>query len=226
MGSVNLLIFSKSPDSKEAKTRLWSKGIFKQEIISKLHRAFLADILELCTQYSPNKLFVAWFPDFSTKPTQELIGRFKITENFKQNGSSFSERFNNSVSKVYALEQIPLIVLGTDCPYLSIEILEEANEALQNGCLVIGPAQRNGFYLVAFPACINIPDLSDCFGSDNEIELLVKKFPDTKIHYLEELNDIDYPEDLNLLLKCYSEDKRILKHTRDALVSFNSTITV
>lgn len=42
-----------------------------------------------------------------------------------------------------------LVLIGTDCPGISTEILSDAFNPLEENALVLGPATDGGYYLIA-----------------------------------------------------------------------------
>lgn len=91
-----------------------------------------------------------------------------------------------------------VIIVGTDCPDLDVEILSEATSLLDEFDVVFGPAVDGGYYLIGSRIPIaslfeNIPwgtadVLKRSTAAANKQELLVAK--------LRMLCDIDLPEDL------------------------------
>jgi uncharacterized protein len=95
-----------------------------------------------------------------------------------------------------------VVVIGTDCPQLTPEILTMAFDRLTDFDLVLGPAADGGYYLIGmnylYPTLfVNIDwGTSNVFGQTIEI---VEKL-NLSVAYLPILNDVDLPEDLPLFL--------------------------
>ncbi len=45
------------------------------------------------------------------------------------------------------------LIIGTDCPYLTLTDLREAREALSSNDLVLGPAEDGGYWLIGMRLC-------------------------------------------------------------------------
>lgn len=103
---------------------------------------------------------------------------------------AFSEAFRDGFRRV--------TIIGADCPTLSSEILATGFDKLADHDLVLGPAIDGGYYLVGLTKLC--PELfSNClWGSDlllAETVSIAKKLA-LKLYLLEELADVDRPEDL------------------------------
>jgi len=94
-----------------------------------------------------------------------------------------------------------VVLVGADCPALTVEILHSAFSALADHDLVLGPAKDGGYYLIglARPA----PELfRDQPWGENSLltrTLIRAKRLGLSLQLLEELADVDRPEDLDHL---------------------------
>lgn len=91
-----------------------------------------------------------------------------------------------------------VVIIGTDCPGLATQHLEEAYAALQTHELVLGPATDGGYYLLGMNA--EWPTLFEnkAWSTDS---VLTDTLADAtrlglRVHLLPELRDIDTIEDL------------------------------
>lgn len=73
---------------------------------------------------------------------------FLFTEN-EQEGTSFTERFTSSITRVFDLGYESIITIGNDSPQLSTRHIKEAYVRLEKGHSTIGPSYDGGFYLLA-----------------------------------------------------------------------------
>ncbi len=94
-----------------------------------------------------------------------------------------------------------VVAIGADCPELSIRHFEQAFELLKNHDLVLGPAADGGYYLIG----LNRPQLqlfeNIAWGTDEVFERTVAIAHSLNLSTatLEQLRDVDRPEDLELL---------------------------
>ncbi len=104
--------------------------------------------------------------------------------------SAFAHSFNQKNERV--------VIIGTDCPDLNVNIINEAFNKLKNADLVLGPAADGGYYLIGLSRLI--PELfininwgtSQVFRQTKNIAHQLK----LKSCNLPILPDVDYPEDL------------------------------
>ncbi len=66
-----------------------------------------------------------------------------------QIGDTFGEKLTNAIHSVYNIGFQKVIVIGSDCPKLSVSDIELANKLNQNGNIVLGPDTNGGVYLIA-----------------------------------------------------------------------------
>ena len=106
---------------------------------------------------------------------------------------AFQSAFNNGNKYV--------VIIGIDCPNLSLDIIIQAFEKLTKNDLVIGPATDGGYYLIGLSKFI--PELfrEINWGSAQVLEktLTIAQFLNLVVGYLPILSDIDRPEDLKKL---------------------------
>ncbi|MXP31447.1 TIGR04282 family arsenosugar biosynthesis glycosyltransferase [Parerythrobacter jejuensis] len=92
----------------------------------------------------------------------------------------------------------PAIVIGSDCPGLSPEILWAANDTLASEEMVIGPASDGGYYLLGFTTDARFAFEDMPWSTDKVFEETVSRFVKRGIRpaVLPELSDIDTAADL------------------------------
>ncbi len=107
--------------------------------------------------------------------------------------TTFKKAFNSGIQRA--------VIIGTDCPGLNGEILQQAFENLEENDLVLGPAEDGGYYLIGLGR--SIPEL---FRGINwgtaevrEKTVAIAQSLHLAISYLPQLPDLDRPEDLWIL---------------------------
>ena len=98
-----------------------------------------------------------------------------------------------------AVESYPVIFLGTDAPDLAPSHLHEAAAALKEGRAVIGPAADGGYWLLGLPQPADDLFEGIDWGTDTVYAATRSKMNQLGIDpvVLEELHDLDRPEDLS-----------------------------
>ena len=190
-----LLVFTKEPILGEVKTRL--QPTYSTEQSLKLHKKLVIDTLtsvcnasvmdvELCCTPHRNSLFfLKCENDFSVMLSD-------------QQGSDLGERMAFAMSVALQIYE-KVIIVGTDCPDINQEYINDAILALDDVDAVIGPASDGGYVLLGLrkfsPDLFNNIDWS----SDKVLSQTQKVLNDLSWSYKELgiMHDLDRPEDLN-----------------------------
>jgi rSAM/selenodomain-associated transferase 1 len=140
----------------------------------------------------------------------DKIDRHPIIDSIKKHtpldvqvGDDLGERMLNAINR--ALETTNRVLLvGSDCPVLSPEIIQKALDSLDSADMVFVPAEDGGYVLVGASkpnpnVFKNIP-----WGTGNVMEetLKVLNRDQTRYQLLDMLWDVDRPEDYERLMGC------------------------
>ena len=184
-----LIIFIKNPEKGKVKTRI-AKSSDDTTALAIYHK--LLDSTRRTTVMVDAKKYL-YYSDFIDKedswsPTVYL--------KMLQRGGDLGEKMMDAFIEVLSYHG-KAVIIGSDCIYLTKEIIEEAFEALDHNDVVVGPAQDGGYYLLGMKQThldlfINIP-----WSSGRELEKTLNKIKGKNLRYqlLETLNDIDHIED-------------------------------
>ena len=127
---------------------------------------------------------------------------------YSQQGSDLGIKMFNAFNTVFKKGYKKVIIIGTDSPDVSMNIIQSAISALDNFSVVIGPANDGGYYLLGFKSKL-IDLFSGIEWSTNSVlDNTIEKLKDSKVNYfmLDELTDIDTLEDLQYWFKHYKGD--------------------
>ena len=197
-----LIVFLKSPQLGFVKTRL-AIDVGAERALSIYH--WLVEY----TLIQAEKVDAELHLYFNNMPADNLNFRQR---NIKlQKGDDLGDKMINALMD---FKNNGLVVLiGSDCPEIIPEIIEEAYEALSRHDVVLGPAFDGGFYLIGIN---NIPEniFQDIeWGSSTVYETLTNNLNHLSVHKLKTLGDIDSVDDFNRF------EKRYLKYIDDKSVS-------
>jgi len=192
------IVFSKSPREPTAKSRLQKSENLDRSFVQSLHEAFIEDAFSAALTADFTSRVAYWYPSFDPSHFSTTHLAHNSFTHFSQNGDSFGARFENALNDVIAPEGAGLVIVGTDCPRISPSLLEEACGAVQDGHVVIGPAQTGGFYLLGLPPREPV-HLNDCFSSGAESLNVIRSLEPLTLHSLPFLMDVDTEEDLSSL---------------------------
>lgn len=119
-----------------------------------------------------------------------------------QSGNSLGIRMSNAFALLFAKGYKRVVIIGTDCPDLKTEDLNQAFLNLSQPDLVIGPAKDGGYYLIGMSQFIpevfeNIP-----WSTSTVLDKTLERANSLKIGYafLRTHTDIDTVEDLEIFL--------------------------
>jgi rSAM/selenodomain-associated transferase 2 len=116
-----------------------------------------------------------------------------------QSDGDIGERMERSFHDAFDRGACRVVLIGTDCPGIMPEIMDDAYKALSSETdLALGPATDGGYYLVGM--CRHIPELfRDILWSTETVLQETRKVADRldlTVHLVTMLDDVDRPEDL------------------------------
>lgn len=110
-------------------------------------------------------------------------------------------RLQEGIAHEFAQGAEQVLVIGADCPTLTVDHLGQAFAALAEHDLTLGPTHDGGYYLLGLAA--HSPNLfKDIpWGKDNVMTVTLERAKQLSLSVktLETLHDIDRPEDLHTL---------------------------
>jgi hypothetical protein len=188
-----LLLFVKYPEKGKVKSRLSKE--FGEDTVVLLYEAFALDVLETVNKGK------CWFTVcFHPPSAQEKIASWlgKSYQYMPQNGSDLGEKMKNAFAGAFSEGFEKVILIGSDIPDLSKEIIDEAFAC--NGDAVIGPAADGGYYLIGFNRDTFLPRIFEGMqwstASVFERTMEIFRKHSYKVHILPQWRDIDTSEDL------------------------------
>ena len=193
--------FAKAPAFGKVKTRLQSVLTDVQR--NELHCAMTA---WTCQQLYHSGIAhrELWVDGDGGKDFFQQLKREFNCELFSQVGNDLGERMKFAAER--ALQKYDqVIIVGSDCPFITPDYLVQAINALVDYSTVFGPADDGGYVLLGLRELEtslfgNIP-----WGGDRVLSTSVKRLESNSeskpnsFRLLESLADIDRPEDLSLL---------------------------
>jgi rSAM/selenodomain-associated transferase 1/rSAM/selenodomain-associated transferase 2 len=192
--SASIIIFARYPIEGKVKSRLAStignrhaKEFYKmisEKIINETKLIRNSYKYVFCSEKAEKEMVKKW------------LGRSFLYS--YQEGNDLGERMTNAFRKVFSHGAKKAIIIGTDIPDLSSEIIKKAIKKLDKTDLVIGPSKDGGYYLLGMkkfsPALFK--DIE--YGTSNVLAETISKAEKLNLTYftLELLQDIDTEEDL------------------------------
>lgn len=138
-----LLVFLKYPAPGKVKTRL--AAALGDQAASDVYRVCAEVTLERLRRFQPETALYVDPPE-ALERTRDWLGQGWSLRS--QQGRTLGERLARATGEVFAEGARPVVVIGTDSPWLGERDIEQAFEALRHAEVVIGPAQDGGYYLI------------------------------------------------------------------------------
>jgi rSAM/selenodomain-associated transferase 1 len=118
-----------------------------------------------------------------------------------QSGEGFGERLERAFASAFERGAGRVVLVGADCPALSTRHIDEALVALESNDAVLGPARDGGWWLLGLgaPQPALFHGISWSTPVVFEQTLAVARASGLTVVLLEELSDVDRPDDLAML---------------------------
>lgn len=187
-----IIIFQKNLIPGKVKTRL-AATVGNQQAME-IYRELVTFTLKQASDVTDADVWL-----FFSESIEEVEEKFQqhITAKMVQEGSDLGKRMHQAFETIFGMAYKKAILIGTDCPEISPEILGAALDSLQNNEAVIGPALDGGYYLVGLKS--TQPHLFEHmpWSTENVFPMTLQKLNQLKIaHFLlPALSDIDTEED-------------------------------
>lgn len=189
MSKNRLIIFTRNPELGKVKTRLAAS--IGDEKALKIYTFLLNKTKEATLDLTCNKVVY-----YSVKIRQNDLWNANFYEKRQQQGNDLGERMENAFKDAFAQGYEKVIIIGSDLYDLTPNHIHQAFKALTNNDAVIGPAKDGGYYLLGMKTLHATIFKNKKWGTSTVRKETLKDLKNTKIHLLEELNDIDVYEDL------------------------------
>jgi hypothetical protein len=119
-----------------------------------------------------------------------------------QVGADLGTRLQNAIAPHFAQGRDRVLVIGIDCPELSVAILQQAQDALTAADVVLGPAADGGYYLIGLRVWEPNLFTGISWGSAQVFAQTQARVRAARLTLatLPTLRDVDEPEDLPVWL--------------------------
>jgi len=120
-----------------------------------------------------------------------------IAKSFVQEGQDLGERMANAFARSFESGMEKVVLIGTDCPTLQSQHLNQAFEALTHSDLVLGPATDGGYYLIGMKRKADYLFEGISWSTAEVLSQTLAVATAHGLHFtlLDELSDIDTQED-------------------------------
>ena len=143
--SARIAVFAREPEIGEVKTRLAAQ--IGAEAALRLYLAMLRRVVETVEQAALAE-FHLWAA--SDPGHEEFTALCDVQDIRLQQGEDLGSRMHNAAAAELAEDGVEcVLIVGSDCPALTLDYLERALDALSAGVeVVLGPARDGGYVLI------------------------------------------------------------------------------
>lgn len=192
-----LIQFAKAPVLGTVKTRL-TPPLSEHQALN-LHLSLMAHTAQRLQESKLGDVEL-WLSTEVSHPAIESLQQQGLSRLAIQSGENLGERICAALNTGLA-QADKVVLVGSDCPGIDAEYLHAAIRALDDADVVLGPARDGGYVLIAVTRCCNELFAGVDWGTDRVLQQTICKLKNLDWHYtqLQVMDDIDRPEDLNLL---------------------------
>ena len=210
-----LIIFTRYPKPGTTKTRLI--GALGANGAAELHRQMAERVVDVARELkaSIGIAIEIRFVGGDDSQMRQWLGN--DIEYARQIGLDLGERMDNAFKAGFHQGCDRIVVVGSDCPELTADILNEAFQALDHHPVVLGPASDGGYYLVGLKQRLSNIFQDIPWGTENVLEETRKVLSSLEVScaLLKRLSDVDTPEDL-----------QIWESAQKARISHNNSLSI
>jgi len=187
-----LIIFVRNPEKGKVKTRL-AKEVGEEKALE-IYIRLLRKTIDTAAGVKETDPQV-WYSKFADPADfiDSSYFRKKV-----QSGENLGQRMCNAFRSVFREGFQKAVIIGSDCPGLTTDLIEKANEALDQHTLVVGPAVDGGYFLLGMKRLHH--ELFDGipWSTEKVLQTTLKKAETDglTVALLPELGDIDTIKDL------------------------------
>lgn len=141
MSYNHLIVFVKNPILGQVKTRI--ANTIGNELALKIYQYLMQKTFDVCCDIDCQKY--VFYSDFIIN--DDMWSRADFFKSI-QVGTNLGKRMAQAFASVISNKPKNCLLIGSDCPYITQEIIMQSFEALRKVDVVIGPAVDGGYYLL------------------------------------------------------------------------------
>lgn len=183
-----LIIFVRKPELGKVKTRLAAQ--IGNEAALNIYKKLLSCTRQICQPISADKYL------FGAETEKDIC--WQGFYNYQQFGKDLGDRMHLAFETLFKKNYKKILIIGSDCPSLTTEIIEHAFESLSKNDIVIGPARDGGYYLLGMKKLWPDIFLNKKWSTALVFEDTLKSIENLKLNYkmLPVLRDVDEAVDV------------------------------
>ncbi len=184
-----LIIFTRNPELGKVKTRL-AKTVGDEAALD-IYKFLLQHTVKVTESLPFDKAVY-----YSVKVRDNDLWDASIFQKHAQHGDDLGQRMQHAFNAAFESGYEKAVIIGSDLQELQPKHLEQAFAALDEHDVVMGPAEDGGYYLLGMK--ILQPNIfqNKAWGTETVRRDTLQDLQEVSVHLLEELNDVDYYEDI------------------------------
>lgn len=182
-----LIIFVKNSILGKTKTRI-AKAVGHEKAVQ-IHEKLVQNLESKLLKNNTFQVHI-YYSDFT------VSNKWKGYKQYIQEGSNIGERMHHAISQSIKNGFQSCVLVGTDIPDLSLDIIQEAFNKLKENDFVFGPAHDGGYYLIGTKYECKTLFEGITWSSKVVLEQTIAKINHAKYTLLPVLHDVDTLEDL------------------------------
>jgi rSAM/selenodomain-associated transferase 1 len=194
-----VILFVKLPKKGRVKSRLAQR--MDEDLVLRLYESMVLDTIDLLTK-GRFPFQICFTPPGARDSILEWLGRGYHV--FPQAGDDLGDRMENAFEHVFSEGVEDALLIGSDIPGLTFDVMDEAFNALLKNEAVIGPAGDGGYYLIGFTKRSFDPVIfhDTAWSTKTVFRDTMNKLNNASltVHVLPELTDVDTVEDLKTFM--------------------------
>lgn len=189
MNENGLIIFVRSPELGKVKTRL-AKDVGDYQAL-KIYKALLEHTRNTSLEVNADS-YLYYFDKVTIEDewsADRFIKRAQVSADLGVNMATAFREILETCKKA--------IIIGSDCPKINADIINDAFNKLDQNDVVIGPTYDGGYYLLGMKSLHTFLFESMEWSTDHVYADTIKRLEENKLSYsiLDTLSDVDYKED-------------------------------
>ena len=218
-----LIVFTRFPEPGQTKTRL----------IPTLGRRGAAELQRQMTEHLISTAVKTVQPPELTLEVRHEGGNAALMRSWlggqfiyrAQGPGDIGQRMVRAFEEAFQTETERAVIVGSDIPQISADIIRNAFEELKKRDLVLGPAKDGGYYLIGMQRGVSFEAIPRLFsdikwGSREVISQTLKAAKSLGLRFslLKELEDIDRLEDLRIWKKIKNATANLTEATKISII--------
>ena len=190
-----LVVFAKAPQAGTVKTRLIPA--LGADGAAALAERMLAQVLEHALRSSAGPVELCMSPAPGDRAWQNIAIPADVLRSSQSEGD-LGERMASTVQRVTDEEGLPVLLMGSDCPDLTADVIREAARQLQTHDAVLVPVADGGYVLIGLKSPCPALFQQMAWSTDTVAAETLSRMASLKLKVWHGplLHDIDEPADL------------------------------